>query len=87
MPSWKARAGGFDLHAGGAVPTGDRERLEHLARYVLRPPVAQDALERTADGRILLKLRRPWHDGTRALLFEPSELIERLAALVPEPRI
>ena len=29
---------------------------------------------------------RAWHDGTRAIL-EPHELIERLAALVPKPRI
>jgi len=27
-----------------------RERLEHLCRNVLRPPVAQDALELTPDG-------------------------------------
>src|SRR5207249_6990482 len=32
-------------------------------------------------------MRRAWHDGTRAILFEPHELIERLAALVPKPRI
>jgi len=83
----QAQFGGFDLHAGVAVPAGDRERLEHLCRYVLRPPVAQDALELTRDGKILLRMRRPWHDGTRAILFEPHELIERLAALVPKPRI
>ncbi len=41
----QAHFGGFDLHAGVSVPAGDRERLEHLCRYVLRPPVAQDALE------------------------------------------
>jgi hypothetical protein len=83
----QAHLGGFDLHAGVAVPAGDRERLEHLLRYVLRPPVAQDALELTPDGKILLRMRRAWHDGTRAILFEPHELIERLAALVPRPRI
>jgi hypothetical protein len=26
----QAQLGGFDLHAGVAVPAGDRERLEHL---------------------------------------------------------
>ena len=83
----QAHLGGFDLHAGVAVPAGDRERLEHLCRYALRPPVAQDALELTADGKVLLRMRRPWHDGTRAILFEPHELIERLADLVPKPRI
>jgi hypothetical protein len=70
-----------------AVPAGDRSRLERLARYVLRPPVAQDALELTGDGKVLLTMRRAWHDGSRAILFEPHELIEKLAALIPKPRI
>ncbi len=83
----QAHVDGFDLHANVAVPAGDRSGLEHLARYVLRPPVAQDALEITRTGNILLTLRRAWGDGTRAVLFEPHELIEKLAALVPRPRI
>jgi len=77
---------GFDLHANAAVPAGDRKRLEHLCRYVLRPPVAQDALELTPEGKVLLRLRRPWRDGTRAIRFEPTELLEKLAAMIPRPR-
>jgi Putative transposase len=57
---------GFDLHANVAVRAAETERLEHLCRYILRPPVAQDALEWTPDGAVLLRLRRPWRDGTRA---------------------
>ena len=30
--------------------------------------------------------RCPWSDGSTALLLEPLELLERLAALVPPPR-
>ena len=63
---------GFDLHANVAVPAGDRSRLEHLARYVLRPPVAQDALELTEKGNVLLTLRRAWGDGTRAVSSSPT---------------
>jgi hypothetical protein len=37
-----ARANGFDLHAGLVVPAGQRERLERVVRYALRPPVAQE---------------------------------------------
>jgi hypothetical protein len=77
---------GFDLHADTAVRGGDRRRLERLCRYVLRPPVAQDALALPPEGRVLLRLRRPWRDGTRAIRFEPSELLQKLAALVPRPR-
>jgi len=69
------------------VPAGDRARLEHLCRYVLRPPVAQQALAREADGSILLRLRRPWRDGTRAVRFSPIERLEKLAAMIPKPRI
>jgi hypothetical protein len=52
---------------------------------VLRPPLAQDRLERRADGRILVELRKAWRDGTTHLLLEPFELLEKLAALTPRP--
>ena len=54
---------------------------------MLRPPIAQERLTRTADGRVLLTLKAEWSDGTTHLLFEPIELLERLAALTPRPRI
>jgi hypothetical protein len=28
-----------------------------------------------------------WHDGTHAIGFEPSEFLEKLAAMIPKPRI
>jgi hypothetical protein len=31
-------------------------------------------------------LKRVWSDGTSALVYSPSELVERLVALVPPPR-
>jgi hypothetical protein len=31
-------------------------------------------------------LKRVWSDGTSVLVFSPSELVERLVALVPPPR-
>jgi hypothetical protein len=83
----QAHLDGFDLHANVAVAADNREALEQLCRYVLRPPIAQERLTRTADGRILLTLKAEWSDGTTALLFEPVELLERLAALTPRPRI
>ena len=86
MPdSCAARADGFSLHAGLVVPAGQRERLERVCRYVLRPPVAMDRLKLTDDGRVRLSLRHPWRDETTDLLFTPLELLERLAVLVPRP--
>jgi len=78
---------GFDLHANVAVRAEQHDRLERLCRYILRPPVAQDAVELTPDGKVVLRLRRTWRDGTRAICFEPSEFLEKLAAAIPRPRI
>ena len=78
---------GFDLHANVAVPGRDRTRLEQLCRYLLRPAVSQDRLRLLGDGRILLTLKTAWADGTRHLRFERLELLEKLAALTPRPRI
>ncbi len=84
---WHARANGCDLHAGVVVPAGQRDRLERVVRYVLRPPVAQERLKVTGEGQVRLELRHPWRDGTTALVFDPVEFLGRLAVLVPRPRI
>ncbi len=78
--------GGVSLHANVAVPARDRRRLERLCRYAARPPVATERLSRMEDGRLLYRLKHRWRDGTTHVVFEPPELLERLAALVPPPR-
>ena len=82
-----ARSNGFDLHAGLVVPAGQRERLERVCRYALRPPVARERLSVTSEGHVRLQLRQPWADGTTHLVFDPIEFLGRLAVLVPRPRI
>jgi len=32
-------------------------------------------------------LKRPWRNGTSAVIFEPQDLLAKLAALVPAPRV
>ena len=53
----------------------------------MRPPLAQERLELLPDGRVGLTLARPWADGTRALVFGGVEFLEKLAVLIPKPRI
>jgi hypothetical protein len=77
---------GFSLHANVRVAANDRDGLEHLARYLARPPVATDRLTPLPDGRVALRFKRPFSDGTEAVVFTPFELIERLLPLVPRPR-
>jgi hypothetical protein len=81
-----ARSGSFDLHAAVLVRRANREGLERLSRYLLRPAIASKRLRLRWDGRYEYQLGRPWADGTAALLFDPHELMEKLAALVPIPR-
>jgi hypothetical protein len=51
----------------------------------LRPPFAQERLRLRGDGRVALELKTAWRDGTRELVFEPLEFLERLAAMTPRP--
>jgi hypothetical protein len=81
-----AEAAGFNLQAGTRVAAHDKKGREALCRYVLRPPLANDRLERLADGRVQLSFKRPWRDGTSSVVLKPTALIARLAALVPAPR-
>jgi len=38
------------------------------------------------DGSVLYRLRHRWRDGTSSVIFDPLDLIGKLAALVPPPR-
>jgi hypothetical protein len=48
-----ATISGFSVHADVCVPALDRMRLERLARYAGRPPVATGRLSLLPDGRLL----------------------------------
>jgi hypothetical protein len=57
---------GFLLQAGTHVHERDREGLEHLLRYALRPPLSLDRpADRGRQGGDLL--RKPLYDGTTAI--------------------
>jgi hypothetical protein len=81
-----ANLSGFSLHAAVRIPGKARRQLENLCRYVARPAVATERLSRFPDGRILYRLRHHWRDGTSHVIFDPMDLIGKLAALVPPPR-
>jgi len=82
-----AQVSGFSLHAATHVDAADREGLERLCKYGLRPPFAQDQLSILPDGRVRYELRRPWPtpSGVTELVFEPLQLMRRLASLIPPP--
>jgi Putative transposase len=82
-----ATVNGFSVHANVSIPAHDRIRLERLCRYAARPAVATERLSNLPDGRLLYRLKRPWRNGTTAVIFEPQDLLAKLAALVPAPRV
>jgi Putative transposase len=62
-------------------------RWEQLCRYITRPALANERVHANAAGQVVLKLKTPWRDGTTHLVISPLELMQRLAALVPRPRL
>jgi ribosomal protein S27E len=82
-----ANAGGFSLHAGLTIQLHQREKLERLCRYVSRPPIAVERLALTSSGQVRYPLKTAYRDGTTHIVLEPQDLMARLAALVPPPRM
>ncbi len=64
-----------------------REKLEHLCRYITRPAIANERLTLNRAGDVVLQLKSPYHDGTTHVVMSPLEFMQRLAALVPRPRL
>lgn len=47
--------------------------------------MATERLSQFPDGRVLYQLRHRWRDGTSYVIFDPMDLLGKLAALVPPP--
>ena len=78
---------GFNLDAEVRVSAWNRLHWERLCRYRLRPPLAKGRLIETMEGKFAFTLKTQWSDGTRVIFFSGEELVGRLAALVPPPRM
>jgi hypothetical protein len=73
------------LHAGTRIYEHDREGLQPLCRYAVRPPFALHRLSAGPEGRLVYRMKRP-RGGSLFLLLTPDELLSRIATLVPPPR-
>ena len=79
-----------------ATPNQNSKQLRHLATMTSNSSLATSktassgGLQRitlTAQGDVMLKLKKPFTDGTTHIVFTQMEFIEKLSALVPKPRI
>ena len=78
---------GFSLHAAMCCGTDDRQALEQLCRYIPRPALANERIQTHTARQVMLKLKTPWRDGTTRFVMSPLGFMQRLAALVPRPRL
>jgi hypothetical protein len=77
----------FDVHAAVSVQRADRKGLERMCRYLCRPAAGNERFEERPDGKINLRLKTPWTDGTTHVVLTPLQLVERMVALIPPPRV
>ena len=80
-------AQGFSLHAGVRCDANDRQGIEQLCRYITRPAISNQRLAINRQGNVILKLKTPWRNGATHIVLTPMEFMQRLAALVPRPRL
>ncbi|MCI0733225.1 MAG: transposase [Methylococcaceae bacterium] len=64
-----------------------RNPLERPCRYITRPAIANERLKYNRAGDVVLQLKSPYQDGTTHIVLSPLEFMQRLAALVPRPRL
>ena len=86
MQAWH-HGGGFSVNAAVRIEADDRAGRERLLRYCARPPFALERLRQLDAERLLYESTKPGPGGSGPQILTPLELIARLAALVPPPRI
>ncbi len=88
MLDWD-HGGGFSLDASVRIEATDRSGLERLIRYCARPPFALERLHLVGgrSDQILYRLPAPDPGGRTALRLSALEFLDRLANILPPPRI
>ncbi|WP_367180953.1 transposase [uncultured Piscinibacter sp.] len=82
-----AEGNGSSLHAAVRCTAEDRQALEQLCRYSTRPALASERVQTNAAEQVVPKLKTPWRHGSTHLVMSPLGFMQRLAALVPRPRL
>jgi hypothetical protein len=86
MAQWE-HGGGCSVDGSVRIEAADRAERARLLRYCARPPFALDRLRQLDPERLLDEGTKPGPGGNGALRLTPLERLDRLAALVPPPRV
>jgi hypothetical protein len=76
---------GFTVYAGPPVDASEIALLESQARYITRPALAMDALEKLKDGRLAIETSPDPRTGETTIELDPLEWIHRIASHIPDP--
>jgi len=88
-----ARCGGFSVDGSVKLHKNDSKGLERLLRYCARPIFASERLQQLSDNTLIYKPDKQWKNSNgqsyaqHPITLTPIEFIEKIAILVPPPRI
>jgi ribosomal protein S27E len=85
LRTWR-HGGGFSVYARHLILAEEPARLAHMARYLVRPPVATGRVHAMADGRVLLEIPPDPRTGATSLALDPLEWIRRITNQIPDAR-
>ena len=86
MAQWQ-HGGGFSVDGSVRIAAADRAGRERRLRYCARPPFALDRLRELDPDHLLYESTKQGPGGNGPQRLTPLELLDRLATLVPPPRI
>jgi len=76
---------GFSVFAGPPVDGAAVASLESQSRYITRPALAMDALEKLDDGTLSLETPPDGRTGATRVVLDPLAWIHRITAHIPDP--
>jgi hypothetical protein len=86
MGQWQ-HGGGFSVDGSVRIEAADRAGRERLLRYCARPPFALDRLRELDREHLIYEPPKPGPGASSPQRLTPLELLDRLSALVPPPRV
>lgn len=86
MLGWQ-HGGGFSVDGEVRIEAEDRQGLERLLRYCARPAFALERLREIDAEHLVYESVKPGPKGSVSQILTPMQLLDRLAALIPPPRV
>ena len=86
MAQWQ-HGGGFSVAASVRIEAADRAGRERLLRYCARPPFALERLRQLDGEQLSYDHPKAGPGGSGPQILTPLKLLDRLAAVVPPPRV